>query len=169
LEPSARGEYEITEAIQWLIDHGRTVRAEMVEGWWKDTGRPSDLLEANRVMLSVLQPAIDGEVDEVSTLAGAVRLAHGAKVVRSQICGPVAIGADTVIEDSVIGPNVSIERDGHVERSTVEDSIVMAGCRILGVHGLSGSILGRNVEVRHSGTGGVHRLVVGDQSRVEVD
>jgi len=169
LEPSARGEYEITEAIQWLIDHGKTVRAEMVEGWWKDTGRPSDLLEANRVMLSVLKPSIDGEVDGVSTIVGAVRLARGAKVVRSQIRGPVAIGADTVIEDSAIGPNVSIERDGHVERSTLEDSIVMAGCRILDVHGLSGSILGRNVEVRHSGTGGVHRLVVGDQSRVEID
>jgi glucose-1-phosphate thymidylyltransferase len=169
LEPSARGEYEITEAIQWLIDHGKTVRAEMVEGWWKDTGRPSDLLEANRVMLSVLKPDIDGEVDGVSTLAGAVRLARGAKVVRSQIRGPVAIGADTVIEDSAIGPNVSIERDGRVERSTVEDSIVMAGCRIVGVKGLSGSILGRNVDVRPSGTGGVHRLVVGDQSRVEVD
>ncbi len=70
LEPSARGEYEITEAIQWLIDHGKTVRAQMVEGWWKDTGRPSDLLEANRVMLSVLEPAIDGEVDEVSTVSG---------------------------------------------------------------------------------------------------
>ncbi len=169
LEPSARGEYEITEAIQWLIDQGRTVRAEMVEGWWKDTGRPSDLLEANRVMLSVLDPGIDGEIDGSSTLTGAVRLARGAKVVRSQILGPVAIGADTVIEDSIIGPNVSIERDGHVERSTVEDSIVMAGCQILDVHSLSGSILGRNVEVRHSGSGGVYRLVVGDQSRVEVD
>ena len=169
LEPSARGEYEITEAIQWLIDQGRTVRAEMVEGWWKDTGRPSDLLEANRVMLSVLDPGIDGEIDGSSTLTGAVRLARGAKVVRSQILGPVAIGADTVIEDSIIGPNVSIERDGHVERSTVEDSIVMAGCQILDVHSLSGSILGRNVEVRHSGTGGMYRLVVGDQSRIEVD
>ncbi len=69
LEPSARGEYEITEAIQWLIDHGKTVRAEMVEGWWKDTGKPDDLLEANRMMLSVRAAQIDGEIDEASTIA----------------------------------------------------------------------------------------------------
>ena len=75
LEPSWRGEYEITEAIQWLIDHGKTVRAEMVSGWWKDTGRPSDLLEANRVMLSIVRASVEGEVDERSTLEGSVRLA----------------------------------------------------------------------------------------------
>jgi glucose-1-phosphate thymidylyltransferase len=169
LEPSWRGEYEITEAIQWLIDHGRTVRAEMVSAWWKDTGRPSDLLEANRVMLSIVQANVEGEVDERSTLEGSVRLAPGAKVIRSELRGPVAIGADAVIEDSVVGPNVSVERDVQILRSEVEDSIVMEGCQIVDAHGLSSSILGRNVEVLHSGTGGVHRLVVGDQSRVELD
>jgi glucose-1-phosphate thymidylyltransferase len=169
LAPSARGELEITEAIQWLIDHGRTVRAEMVSGWWKDTGRPSDLLEANRVMLSVLRASVEGEVDEPSILEGNVRLAPGAKVIRSTLRGPVAIGPDAVIEDSVVGPNVSIERDVRIVRSAVEDSIVMEGSQIEDVHGLASSILGRNVEVLHSGTGGVHRLVVGDQSRVELD
>jgi len=169
LRPSWRGEYEITEAIQWLIDHGRTVRAEMVSGWWKDTGRPSDLLEANRVMLSAQTPAVEGEVDAASTISGMVRVADGAKVIRSELRGPVVIGRDTVVEDSVIGPDVSIERDARVVKSTIEDSIVMEGCQIVEVHGLSGSILGRNVDVRHSGGHGVHRLVVGDQSRVEVD
>ena len=72
LEPSWRGEYEITEAIQWLVDHGRTVRAEMVEGWWKDTGKPDDLLEANRMMLSVRGRAIDGDVDEATSVEGTV-------------------------------------------------------------------------------------------------
>ncbi len=169
LEPSWRGEYEITEAIQWLIDHGKTVRAEMVSAWWKDTGRPSDLLEANRVMLSIVSARVEGEVDERSSLEGTVRLAHGAKVIRSELRGPVSIGPDAVIEDSVVGPNVSIERDVRILRSAVEDSIVMEGCQIVDVHGLAASILGRNVEVLHSGTGGVHRLVVGDQSRVELD
>jgi glucose-1-phosphate thymidylyltransferase len=168
LEPSWRGELEITEAIQWLIDHGKTVRAEMVSGWWKDTGRPSDLLEANRVMLSVLNAEVGGEVDEDSTLQGAVRLERGAKVIRSRLRGPVAIARDTVIEDSVVGPNVSIERDVRIVRSEVEDSIVMEGCQIVDVHRLAASILGRNVEVRHSGSDDVHRLVVGDQSRLEL-
>jgi glucose-1-phosphate thymidylyltransferase len=169
LEPSWRGEYEITEAIQWLIDHGKTVRAEMVSGWWKDTGRPSDLLEANRVMLSVVRASVEGEVDEGSSLEGTVRVARGAKVIRSELRGPVAIGPDAVIEDSVVGPNVSVERNVRILRSAVEDSIVMEGCQIVDVHGLAASILGRNVEVLHSGTGGVHRLVVGDQSRLELD
>jgi glucose-1-phosphate thymidylyltransferase len=168
LEPSSRGEYEITEAIQWLIDHGKTVRAEMVSAWWKDTGRPADLLEANRVMLSIVRPGVEGDVDDRSTLEGAIRLARGAKVIRSELRGPVAIGPGAVIEDSVVGPNVSIERDVRIVRSSVEDSIVMEGCQIADVHGLATSILGRNVEVLHSGAGGVHRLVVGDQSRVEL-
>ena len=169
LQPSWRGELEITEAIQWLIDHGRTVRAEMVSGWWKDTGRPSDLLEANRVMLSVVRPAVDGEVDAASTLVGTIRLAPGAKVIRSELRGPVVIGRDTVIEDSIVGPDVSIEHDGRIVRSVVADSIVMEGCQIVDVRGLTGSILGRDVEVRHSGAAGVRRLVVGDQSHVELD
>jgi glucose-1-phosphate thymidylyltransferase len=168
LEPSARGEYEITEAIQWLIDQGKIVRAEMVSSWWKDTGRPADLLEANRVMLSIVRPGIEGEVDDRSTLEGSIRLAVGAKVIRSELRGPVAIGPGAVIEDSVVGPNVSVERDVRIMRSSVEDSIVMEGCQIVDVHGLATSILGRNVEVLHSGAGGVHRLVVGDQSRVEL-
>ena len=168
LEPSWRGELEITEAIQWLIDHGRTVRAELVSGWWKDTGRPSDLLEANRVMLSVLEAGVEGEIDGGSSISGAVTLAPGAKVIRSELRGPIAIGRDAVIEDSIVGPEVSIERDVWIVRSTVEDSILMQGCQIIDVQGLAGSILGRNVEVRHSGTGGVHRLVVGDQSRIEL-
>ena len=169
LEPSWRGELEITEAIQWLIDHGRTVRAEMVSGWWKDTGRPEDLLEANRMMLSVRAGDVRGEVDEASTLSGTVVLAPGAKVIRSRVKGPVAIGPDSVIEDSDVGPNVSIERDCRITRSSLEDSIVMQGCAIEGVKGIAGSILGKNAEVRHSGREGIHRLIVGDQSRVEVD
>jgi glucose-1-phosphate thymidylyltransferase len=169
LSPSWRGEYEITEAIQWLIDHGRTVRAELVEGWWKDTGRPEDLLDANRAMLSVREARIDGTLDHETVVEGAVHVAAGARVERSRLVGPVSIGPDCVIVDSTVGPDVSIEAGCRIAGSTIADSILMGGCQVTDVTGLRGSILGRNVEVCHSGSTGVHRLVVGDQSRVEVD
>ena len=167
LQPSWRNEYEITEAIQWLIDTGTTVRAEMVSGWWKDTGRPEDLLEANRMMLSRLTSQVEGEVDEASTLEGAVVVRVGAKVIRSDVRGPVVIGAESVVEDSHLGPDVSIERECTIVRSTIRDSIVMQGCSIEDVDGVTGSILGRNVEVRRRSAG--NRLIVGDQSHVELD
>ena len=169
LKPSWRGEYEITEAIQWLVDNGRNVRAQMVEGWWKDTGKPDDLLEANRMMLSICRSNLEGEIDAASEIEGVAVIGAGAKVIRSELRGPVSIGPGTVVEDSVIGPNVSIERDSRVARSSIDDSIIMEGAQIADAHGLSGSILGRNVEVRNSGQSGVRRLIVGDQSRVEVD
>jgi glucose-1-phosphate thymidylyltransferase len=169
LRPSWRGEYEITEAIQWLIDQGRTVRAERVSGWWKDTGKPEDLLEANRMMLSLRQGAVDGEVDTASVLEGAVVVSRGAKVTRSTVLGPALIGPDTIVDESIVGPNVSLERGCRVVRSGIEDSIVMETCTIEGVRGLKGSILGRSAEVRRSGDEGTYRLIVGDQSRIEVD
>ncbi len=170
LKPSWRGELEITEAIQHLIDTGRTVRAQMVEGWWKDTGRPEDLLEANRMMLSVQEPRIEGEVDAASSLSGNVVVDRGAKVIRSEILGPAVIGEGTAVEDSVIGPDASVYFGCTVSGSRVEDSIVMEGCTIAGVRGLRGSILGKHVEVRHAqADDGMHRLIVGDQSHIEVD
>src|SRR5437764_161967 len=140
IEPSWRGELEITDAIQGLIDSGKTVRAEMVGGWWKDTGRPEDLLEANRMMLSVVEDERLGEVDAGSRIEGSVALAASAKVTRSVIRGPAVIGEDCVIEDSDVGPDVSVERDCRIARSSVEDAIVMTGCVVEGVKGLTGSI-----------------------------
>ena len=169
LKPSARGEYEITEAIQWLVDHGKTVRAEMVDGWWKDTGKPDDLLEANRMMLSVQTSSVEGDVDGSTTIEGTVRVGAGAKVTRSLLRGPLVVGPGTMVGESTIGPDVSIERGCRIERSSIRDSIVMEGCQIQGVQGLAASILGRNVQVRHSGAAGSHRLIVGDQSRVDLD
>jgi glucose-1-phosphate thymidylyltransferase len=169
LEPSWRGEYEITEAIQWLIDQGRHVRAEMVSGYWKDTGRPEDLLEANRMMLSARTGSIDGDVDAATSIEGTVVIGAGAKVRGSTLRGPLVIGPDAIVDRSTIGPDVSIERGCRIERSEVLDSIAMEGCTIADVHRLAGSILGRGVEVRHSGGDGLHRLIVGDHSRVEVD
>jgi glucose-1-phosphate thymidylyltransferase len=169
IEPSGRGELEITDAIQWLVDHGRTVRAEMVTGWWKDTGKPEDLLEANRMMLSTLERRIDGDVDAASKVEGTVVVEVGAKVVGSTLLGPAIVGAGTIVEGSTIGPDASISAGCEVRGSGIADSIVMEGCRITGVLGITGSILGRGVEVRHAGGRGMHRLVLGDQSRVEVD
>jgi len=169
IRPSPRGELEITDALQWLIDNGRVVRAEMVEGWWKDTGKPEDLLEANRIMLSVRTGALEGDIDSGSSVDGTLVLGAGAKIRRSMIHGPVVIGPGCIIEDAEIGPDVSIERDCTVRASSISDAIIMQECRIEGVRGLTGSILGRGVVVRHSGQEGTHRLVVGDQSRVEVD
>jgi len=169
LEPSWRGEYEITEAIQWLVDSGKVVRADMVDGYWKDTGRPEDLLDANRMLLATLASDVQGSVDTATTVEGAAVVAAGAKVTGSRLVGPVWIGADCVIDGSTIGPDVSIEPGSTVRASTIRDSIVMAGCTVDGVDALEASILGRNADVRHAGGGGAHRLVVGDQSRVEVD
>ena len=169
LSPSWRGELEITEAIQWLIDRGRNVRAEMVSGWWKDTGKPEDLLEANRMMLSLLQGRIDGEVDDATELQGEVVVRAGAKVSTSRLVGPSVVGEGCIVEGSTIGPNVSIEPGCRISGSQIADSILMRGCRVADLEGLAGSILGRGVEVRRSGTGGSYRLVVGDHSRIEVD
>jgi glucose-1-phosphate thymidylyltransferase len=169
LSPSWRGEYEITEAIQWLIDNGKTVRAEMVGGYWKDTGRPEDLLEANRMMLATLGSSILGEVDDATTIDGVAVVAEGARVTGSVLRGPVVIGPGATVTSSTIGPNVSIEEDCAIADSTLADSIVMERCRIEGVRGLTGSILGRDVVVRRSGTRGERRLTVGDQSRVDLD
>jgi glucose-1-phosphate thymidylyltransferase len=169
VEPSWRGELEITDSIQHLIDSGRTVRAEMVNGWWKDTGHLEDLLVAYRMMLSLLEPTVDGEVDDASSLIGPVAVEQGAKVSRSVIRGPAVIGADTVVEDSLVGPNASISFESRIENSQIEDSIVMERCRISDVRAMAQSLLGKDVEVRRGQDGAaMYRLMLGDQSQVQV-
>ena len=169
LRPSGRGEYEITEAIQWLIDQGKTVRVEMLDGWWKDTGRSEDLLEANRMLLAVREHSVVGSVDAATEIDGVVVIGPGAVVTGSRLIGPLVIGPDCRIDGSTVGPDVSLEAGCTVVGSTISDSILMQGCSIRDVDALESSILGRNVDVRHSGGDRAHRLVVGDQSRIEVD
>ncbi|MGH2653970.1 MAG: glucose-1-phosphate thymidylyltransferase [Actinomycetota bacterium] len=169
VEPSWRGELEITDSIQAMIDAGRTVRAEMVTGWWKDTGKLEDLLEANRMMLSRLEPRVDGEVDGPSRLVGRVVVEKGAKVTRSVIRGPAIIGRGTIVEDSLVGPDASIYEDCAVAASEIEDSIVMERCRLEDVRGMAQSLLGKDVEVRRGrARPAAYRLMLGDQSQVEV-
>ena len=169
VEPSWRGELEITDSIQRMIDAGRTVRAEMVTGWWKDTGKLEDLLEANRMMLSRLEPRVDGEVDGPSRIVGRVVVEDGAKVTRSVVRGPAIIGRGTIVEDSLVGPNASIYEDCAVVASEVQDSIVMERCRLEDVRGMAQSLLGKDVEVRRGrARPAAYRLMLGDQSQVEV-
>jgi len=170
LEPSWRGELEITEAIQALIDDGKRVQSEVVRGWWKDTGQLADMLEANRLVLEELQTRLEGEVDEASRVEGRVVLEPGASLARSVVRGPAVIGAGACIEDAYIGPYTSIGEDVHVRRSEVEHSIVLAGSVVedLGTR-MEASLLGRNVKLtRSDGVPKTLRLLVGDNSEIEI-
>jgi glucose-1-phosphate thymidylyltransferase len=169
IRPSARGELEITDAIQWLVSHDLEVRASEYVGYWKDAGRLDDVLDCNRRLVGELRREVAGEVDAASRLTGPVVVRPGARVVRSRIDGPAIIGADTLVEDCVIGPGTAIGH-GCVLRSTrLEDSIVLDGATIAGIPGLHGSIVGRSAVVTPGGGGGsYHRLFIGDDTRVEI-
>jgi len=170
IRPSARGELEISDAHQYLIDHGLTIGYAEITGWWKDTGKPTDLLEANRLVLDNLTPDVQGQVDAASTIAGKVVVGKGSAIVRSVIRGPVIIGENCSIEDAYIGPFSSIGDNTSVHKSEIEYSIILRDCKIrnVGIR-LEGSILGNDVEVvEATGKPRVHRFMIGDQSRVEV-
>lgn len=170
LKPSARGELEISDAHQYLIDKGFKVGYTEITGWWKDTGKPVDLLEANRLVLDNTTPRIEGEVDKLSDIAGKVVIEAGATIVNSKVRGPAIIGKEAVIENSYIGPFTSIGDRTQVRNSEVEYSIILRDCRIVSVGiRIEGSILGNDVEiVEASGKPRVHRFMIGDQSRIEI-
>ena len=169
IEPSWRGELEITDAIQYLVDHGYRVRAETISGWWKDTGKLEDLLEANRIMLDAHTGEVRGRVDEASHLVGEVLVEEGAEVVESVIRGPSAIGPDVRVTRSALGPYVSIARGSQIEDSEIEDSIVMEGCRIADVRRISSSLVGERVTVRKGeDRPAAYRLMLGDSSDVRI-
>jgi glucose-1-phosphate thymidylyltransferase len=170
LEPSWRGELEITEAIQKLIDDDRKVQSEVVRGWWKDTGQLADMLEANRLVLEDLETRLEGEIDEASRVEGRVVVEPGATLTRSVVRGPAVIGARACIEDAYIGPYTSIGEEVHVRRSEVEHSIVLSGSVVedLGTR-MEASLLGRNVKLtRSDGMPKTLRLLVGDRSEIEI-
>jgi len=169
LEPSPRGELEITEAIQGLIESGLRVEHEVVGGWWKDTGMLGDMLEANRLVLDEIETEIAGKVEE-SEVEGKVVLGAGSRLVRSKIVGPVVIGPDCLIEDASIGSYSWIGPSMTIKDSSVSDSIILKGCRLEGVRpGLEESLIGRNVEVKGTGEAGSSlRVMLGDNSRVEL-
>jgi glucose-1-phosphate thymidylyltransferase len=169
IEPSWRVELEITDAIQRLLDDGRVVRATEVEGWWLDTGKKDELLDANRIVLSTLAGRVDGEVDDESTLVGDVVVEEGARLVRTVVRGPAIIGRDVVLEDVFIGPFTSIAAGCRLERCEIEYSVVMERCTIRGVGRLEGSLIGRDVTIsRTERRPAAHRLLLGDHAEVEV-
>lgn len=169
IEPSARGELEITDAIQWLLSSGAEVRASRYYGYWKDTGRVEDVLECNSRLLDGLSRRVDGDVDAGSVLIGQVVVEVGARVLRSRIEGPAIIGTGTVVEESHVGPYTSIGRNCVVTGSRLEGSIALDEASVTGVHGLRDSLIGHAASVGASAEGArQHRLVIGDHSRVEV-
>lgn len=129
LPPSARGEYEITDAIQRLITEGDTVLGQRVRGWWKDTGKPIDLLDANRLLLERVEARVEGEVIN-SRISGRVQIPASAKIINSKIVGPVLIGEDVVIEDAYVGPFTSIGRGSVIRNAEIEHSVIESLVRI---------------------------------------
>ena len=169
LKPSWRGELEITEAIQWLIDNGRKVTSTTITGYWKDTGNVTDMLEVNRLVLESIEPEVSGRVDDASELIGRVVIEAGAEVRESRIVGPVIIGRGTRVSGSYIGPFTSIAQNCTIADSEIEYSIVLGGASIQGVRRIEASLIGHQVEVTPSPrVPKAHRLVLGDHSKVQI-
>ncbi len=169
IEPSARGELEITDAIQRLIDDSHKVESHTVRGWWKDTGQLADMLEANRLVLEELERRLDGELTGAK-VEGRVLVEAGATVERSTVRGPAIIGAGAVIRDAYVGPYTSIDRDCTVERCEVEHSILLEGASVTDLDvRLEASLLGKNAKLtRGDGVPKTLRMIVGDNSEIEI-
>jgi glucose-1-phosphate thymidylyltransferase len=169
IKPSARGELEITDAIQWLVDQGWRVSTEILDGWWIDTGKLTPLLEANRLILETLERHIAGQIDEASEIDGRVVIEAGARIVRSRVRGPAIIGSGTVVTDSFIGPFSAIGRRCVIELSEVEHSVILDDCSVIGAGRLEDSLLGHFVEVsRTARRPSATRLMVGDHCTVDL-
>src|SRR5947209_1967396 len=170
ISPSARGELEITDAIQHLVDAGARVEPHIVEGWWKDTGRLDDMLEANRLILETIHSSNGGECVD-SSIDGRVVIEPGARLERSTVRGPAIIGADTRLVDAYVGPYTAIGENCVVEGAEVEHSILLAGAKVRHLSGrMESSLLGRNVVVeRDEGRQPrAYRFMVGDNSEIGI-
>jgi glucose-1-phosphate thymidylyltransferase len=169
IEPSARGELEITDAIQYLVDAGRRVEPHVVRGWWKDTGRLEDMLEANRLVLDAMAGRIEGELID-SHADGRVIIEKGARLERCAVRGPAIIGAGARLTDCYIGPYSAIGEDCVIERAEVEHSILLAGSSVIGLEGrMESSLLGRNVKIgRDMRQPRAYRFMVGDNSEIGI-
>ena len=170
IEPSKRGELEITDAIQKLIDGGRNVRSHVIAGWWKDTGKVEDLLEANRIILEQLKGEVRGTVDAASQLEGVVRIGPGTVVEHSRLRGPLVIGAGARISHAYVGPFTAIADGVTIDHAEVEHSILLERSRLERLTArVESSLIGRDVTVcGKDGPPRAHRLMLGDSSRVEL-
>jgi glucose-1-phosphate thymidylyltransferase len=170
IEPSWRGELEITDAIQWLIDNGYHVRHEVIEGWWIDTGKKDPLLDCNRLVLDTIEPRVEGTVDAESKVVGRVVVEEGAQLVNSTVRGPAIIGRNTVLRDTYVGPYTSISDGCQLHDTEIEHSVVLEESTIEGIHRIQDSLLGKQVEVRRSGARPrATRLMLGDHSFVDLE
>ena len=170
IKPSFRNELEITDAIQDLIDRGLPVRPHLVDGWWKDTGKLEDMLEANRLILDTIERRIDGTVDAESRVEGKVILEAGAIVERSVVRGPVVIGPDARIIHAYVGPFTSIGKAAEIRDSEIEHSIVLEGCVISDqTTRIEDSLIDRNVKIyRLPVKPSAYRFMLGDNSEVGI-
>ena len=169
LKPSWRGELEITEALQMLMDEGYKVGHRIVEGWWKDTGTIEDIVEANILVLDELKTKIDGKVESKTSVQGRVSIGKGSIVKKGALVrGPAAIGENTTIESGVyVGPYTSIGNSVQVKKGEVENSIVMDNCIIEVGAKIIDSIIGADSEIRTNSDGPRgHKLIVGENSRI---
>lgn len=170
IKPSWRNELEITDAIQYLVDHGYVVESHIIDGWWKDTGKPEDVLEANRMILELIVSSVDGTVDRTSTIIGRVVIESGAEIINSTIRGPVIIGAGARIRDAYVGPFTSISEGVRIEASEIENSIVLQDTVIERVHTrIDNSLIGKNAHINQaSDRPKALNFVLGDNSRASV-
>ena len=170
IRPSRRGELEITDAIQHLIDGGKRVRSHVISGWWKDTGKVEDMLEGNRMMLMGLATDVRGEVDAATEIEGGVAIGPGSVVERSRLRGPLVIGAGARIRDAYVGPFTALADGVVLERCEIEHSIVLERSHIADIPGrIESSLIGKDVVVcGKESRPRAHRLMLGDSSRLEL-
>ncbi len=170
IKPSWRNEYEITDAIQYLLDHDYHVHPRVLDGWWIDTGKLEDMLEVNHLVLDKLAPNINGFVDSDSHIKGKVVVEQGAEIINSVIRGPVIIGTGTRIVNSFIGPYTAINYGCTITNSEIEHSIVLENSQIIDLPGrLEDSLIGRNVEINRSPIKPkAYKMLLGDNSKVGV-
>ncbi|MFZ0039743.1 MAG: glucose-1-phosphate thymidylyltransferase [Solirubrobacteraceae bacterium] len=169
IEPSARGELEITDAIQRLVDDGLRVEPHIVKGWWKDTGRLEDMLAANRLVLETIENRVDGELVD-SQIDGRVIIEKGARLEGSTVRGPAIIGAGARLTNAYIGPYTAVGEDCVIQSAEIEHSILLSGSQVRGLDGrMESSLLGRNVKIgRGDRQPRAYRFLVGDNSEIGI-
>ena len=171
IKPSARGELEITDAIQYLIDDQKNVESFRLSGWWLDTGKKDDLLAANQIILdSCLDISLEGETDEASKISGRVHIGAGSKIINSTIRGPVNIGNNCHIENCFIGPYSSIADETTLIEADIEHSVVLKGAKIVNIHQrIVDSLIGERAQLQPAPQRPkALRFMIGDDSQIEL-
>jgi glucose-1-phosphate thymidylyltransferase len=170
IEPSWRGELEITDAIQYLVENDKEVHPYIIDGWWKDTGKKEDILEANRIMLEDLKTDCVGYVDKNSQVYGRVLIEEEATVENSIIRGPAIIGEGSIVKDSFIGPYTSLYKDVEIINSEIEHSIILEGSIITNItRRIEATLIGKEVEVREKQKKpNSYKFMLGDNSQINL-